>query len=96
MRRGSSVSIVIRLRAGRPEYDSQQRQGFFSLRHLIQIGSEPSQPSIKWVAGEGGLSPGVNRPGREAGHSSLSSAEVNNAWSSISVPPISLHGVGLY
>jgi hypothetical protein len=34
----SSVSMVTRLRAGRPGFDSRQRQGSFSLRHRVQIG----------------------------------------------------------
>jgi len=35
------------------------------------------------------------RPGREADHSLPSSAEVKNAWSYTSTPPIHLHGVVL-
>jgi hypothetical protein len=35
------------------------------------------------------------RPGREANHSPLSSAEVKNAWSYTCTPPIRLHGVVL-
>jgi hypothetical protein len=38
----------------------------------------PIQPSIQWVPGA--LSLGVRRPGREADHSSPSSAGVKNAW----------------
>jgi len=34
----------------------------------------PTQTSIQWVPGA--LTPGVKRPGREADHSPLSSAEV--------------------
>jgi hypothetical protein len=37
----------------------------------------------------------VKRPEFEADHSPLSSAEVKNAWSYISTPPIRLHGVVL-
>jgi hypothetical protein len=40
----------------------------------------------------GALSVGVKRPGREANHSPPSSAEVKNAWSYASTPPIRLHG----
>jgi hypothetical protein len=36
---------------------------------------------------------GVKRPGHEADHSPPSSAEVKNAWSYTSAPPIRLHGV---
>jgi hypothetical protein len=38
---------------------------------------------------------GVKRPGREADQSPPSSAEVKNAWSYTSAPPIRLHGVVL-
>jgi hypothetical protein len=38
---------------------------------------------------------GVKRPGRETDHSSPSSAEVKNAWSYTSTPPIRLHCVVL-
>jgi hypothetical protein len=38
---------------------------------------------------------GVKWPGREVDHSSPSSAEVKNAWSYKSTPPIRLHGVVL-
>jgi hypothetical protein len=42
---------------------------------------------------QGALYLGVKRPGREADHSPLPSAEVKNAWSYTSIPPIYLHGV---
>jgi hypothetical protein len=41
------------------------------------------------------ISLGVKRPGREADHSSPSSAEFKNAWSYTSTPPIRLYGVVL-
>jgi hypothetical protein len=53
----------------------------------------PTQPPIQWVPGA--LSLGVKRPGREADHSPPSSAEVKNAWSYTSTPPICLRGVVL-
>jgi hypothetical protein len=34
---------------------------------------------------------GIKRPGREVDHSSLSSAEVKNAWSFTSTPPLRIH-----
>jgi hypothetical protein len=49
-----------------------------------------TQIIIPWA-----LSLGVKRPGREADHSPPSSAEVKNAWSYTSTPPIRLHGVVL-
>jgi hypothetical protein len=42
-----------------------------------------------------GRSPGVKQPGRESDHSPPSSAEVENAWSYTSTPPMRFHGVGL-
>jgi len=39
-----------------------------------------------------GSFPGVKRAGREADHSPPYSADVNNAWSYISTPPIRLNG----
>jgi hypothetical protein len=53
----------------------------------------PTQPHIQWVIGA--LSLGVKRPGREADHSPPSTAEVKNAWSYTSAPPIRPHGVVL-
>jgi hypothetical protein len=46
----------------------------------------PQQPPIQWIWGA--LALGVKRPGREAGHSPLSSAEIKNAWSYKSTRPI--------
>jgi hypothetical protein len=43
-----------------------------------------TQLPMHWVPGT--LSLGVKRSGREADHSPLSSAEVNNAWSYTSTP----------
>jgi hypothetical protein len=51
------------------------------------------QNIIQWVLGAFSL--GVKRPGREVDHSPPSSAEVKNAWSYTSTPPIRLHGVAL-
>jgi hypothetical protein len=53
----------------------------------------PTQPPIQWVAGAPSLE--VKWPGHEAGHSPQSSAEVKNAWSYTSTPPVRLHGVVL-
>jgi hypothetical protein len=61
----------------------------FSLFCYSQHKSRPAlgttQPPIQWVPGAFSL--GVKRPGREADHSSASSAERSrNAWSYISTP----------
>jgi len=69
------VTVVSRLRAGRP-------------------GFEPTQPPIPWAPAS--LLPGVNRQVREADHSSPFIAEVENAWKYASIPPIHLHGLGMY
>jgi hypothetical protein len=69
------------------------RAGNFSLHHRVKTGSGALQPPIQWVPGA--LSLGVKRPGREATHSPPSSAEVKNARSYTSNPPIRLHGVVL-
>jgi len=52
-----------------------------------------SQVYIQWVPGI--RTPGVKRPRHEADHSRPSSAEVKNACSYTSAPPIGLHGVVL-
>jgi len=44
----------------------------------------PTQPPIQRLPGA--ITPRVKQPGREADHSSLSSAEVKNVWSYTSTP----------
>jgi hypothetical protein len=58
---------------------SQKGAGNFSLHHGVQTALEQTQPPIQSIPGA--LSLGVKRPGREAYHSLLSSAEVKNVWS---------------
>jgi hypothetical protein len=70
----SSVTIVSKLRVGRPGFDSRQGQGFSSLRHRLQTTSDAHL--ISYTMGTASSS-----PGREADHSPPSSAEVTNAWS---------------
>jgi hypothetical protein len=67
--------------------------GFFLFITASRMALGPTQPPIQWVPEA--LSLGVKRPGRETDHSPLSSAEVKNAWSYTSTPPIRLHGVVL-
>jgi hypothetical protein len=52
-----------------------------------------TQPPIQWVTGA--LSFGVNRPGREADHSTPSGADIKKAWNYTSTPPVLLRGVVL-
>jgi hypothetical protein len=58
------------LRAGRQRSLGQE----FSLLHVVQAGSGATQRPLQWVLGA--LSPGLKRPGREAHHSSPTSAEI--------------------
>jgi hypothetical protein len=102
--RGSSVSIVSRLRAVRREGRFPAVAGNFSLRHRVQTGS--GAKPLSYPMGTGALfSPATKRPGRETDHSSPSSAEIKYAWSYTSTSPyvfmawylhthrIHLHGV---
>jgi hypothetical protein len=85
----------LRLRAGRSGilgFDSRRGLGIF-LFAVSRTALEPIQPPIQCVPGT--LSLGIKRPGREADHSPLSSAEVKNAWSYTSTPSVHLHGVVL-
>jgi hypothetical protein len=67
--------------------------GNFSLHHRVQNGSGAHPAS--YPMGNGALSVGVKRQGREADHSPPSSAKVKNVWSCTSTSPIHLHGVVL-
>jgi hypothetical protein len=75
---------MTRLGTGRPGFDFQQEQGFFSLCHYSQTGCR-AQPA-SYPVGTGGSFPGVKRPVREADHSHPSSAKVENVWSYTSTP----------
>jgi hypothetical protein len=77
--RDSLVSTVTRLRARWPEFDSRQEQGLFLFAATSRPALGLTQPPVQWVLIA--LFPEVKRPGREANHSPLSSAEVKNAWS---------------
>jgi hypothetical protein len=57
----------------------------FSPLHVAQTGS--GAHSASYPAGAGSYFPGVKRPGREADHSSPTSAEVKNTWIYTSTPP---------
>jgi hypothetical protein len=54
-----------------------------SLLHSVQTESGPTQPPIQWVTEA--LSPGVKRPGIQADHAPLPSAEVENVRT---LPPV--------
>jgi hypothetical protein len=90
-------SIGIALGYGQDDRGSRVRfpagAGNFSLHHRVQNGSGPTQPPIQWEPGA--LSLGVKRPGREADHSTPSSAELKE-WVDLYLhSPIRLHGVVL-
>jgi hypothetical protein len=67
MSRGSSVSTVTELRAGRSGLDSRQEQEFFVFATASRPALGPTQSPIKCIPAA--LSPGVMRPGYEADHS---------------------------
>jgi hypothetical protein len=74
-------------------FESRQGLGIFLFTTASRPALGPTQPPIQWVTGNPFL--GIKRPGREADHSHASSAEVKNAWSLTSTPPIRPHGVVL-
>jgi hypothetical protein len=67
--------------------------GIFLFTTASRTALGPAQPPIQWVLGV--LSLGVKRPGREADHSPLSSAEVKECVELYLHSPIRLHGVVL-
>jgi hypothetical protein len=56
---------------------------------MIGAGAHPAS----YPVGIGDFNLEVKRQGSEAGHSHPTSTEIKNAWSSISTPPVRLHGV---
>jgi hypothetical protein len=74
-------------------FDSRWGLGIFLFVTLSRTALGPTQPPLQLVPGA--LSLEVKRPGREADHSTPSSAEAKNAWSYTSTPPIYIHGVVL-
>jgi hypothetical protein len=74
-------------------FESRQGWEFFLFTSTSRPALEPAQPPIQWLPGA--LSLGVKRLGRGADHSPPASAEVKNAWSYTSTPPIRLHDVVL-
>jgi hypothetical protein len=76
--------------AGQPGFDSRHGQEIFlhSIESRPALGS--TQPPTQWVPRA--LSPGIKRPGCEAGNSLPSTAEVENGGSILTLP-VCLHGV---
>jgi hypothetical protein len=91
--RDSSVGIALRYelddRCSRVRFPAGA--GSFSPHYRVQNGSVAHPASYTMVPGA--LSLVVKRSGREADHSPPSSAEVKNARSYTSTPPLRLHGV---
>jgi hypothetical protein len=77
--RGSSASIVTRLRAGQWGFDSWQGQRSFLFATASRPILGPTQPPMQWISGP--VSPGIKRSGRGAEHLSPCSADIENAWS---------------
>jgi hypothetical protein len=91
--RASLVSIGTRLQAGGAGFNSQPAQWCdtsSSPPRPDRLWGPPSLP-IQWIPGA--LIPRIERPGREADHSSPSSAEVKSAWKYTSTAPTWLCGV---
>jgi hypothetical protein len=74
-------------------FESRQGLGIFLFSAVSRPALGPTQSPVQRVAGA--LSLGVKRPGREADYSPPFSAEVKNARSCASTPPIGLHRVVL-
>jgi len=55
---GSSVSLVTRLLAWRPEFDSRQGQGFILFATESRPALKSTQPLIQWMPGRGHFSGG--------------------------------------
>jgi hypothetical protein len=69
-------------------FDFWQGLGIFLFITMSRMALGPTQSPIQWVLG-------VKQLGCEVDHSPPSSAEVKNAWSYTSTPPIRLHGTVL-
>jgi len=72
-------------------FESWQRLEIFLLTTVSRPVLGPTQPPIHWV--QGTLMLGLKQRGWEADHSPPSSADIKNAWSYTSTPPICLHGM---
>jgi hypothetical protein len=74
----------VQRRAGRPGFDSRQRQDIFLFFSVSRQTPEWTQPSIQWVPGA--LSQEVKRPGHENDYSPPLSAEVRNGGATSPLP----------
>jgi hypothetical protein len=85
--RDSVVGIATGYRAGRPRgwSSSPGRVKNFLFSTSPRPSPRPTQPPMQWIAWV--LSPAIKRPGREADHSSPTSAKVKKIWIYTSTPP---------
>jgi hypothetical protein len=83
--RKSSVSLVSRLRAGLPGFDSRHGQALFILATTFRPPLGTTQIPIQWIPGHS--LPGNKASRAQADHLHPSGAEVKNAWSYTSIPP---------
>jgi len=74
-------------------FDSRRGLGIFLFHTMSRPALGPTQTLIQWIPEA--LSLGVKRPGREAYHSRLSSAEVEECMDLYLHSPIRLNGVVL-
>jgi hypothetical protein len=75
--------LRVRRQRGRSSSARRVKNFHFSKSSRPSLGS--TQPPIQWVPGA--ISPGLKRQGREADHSSPTSAEVKKMWIYTSIPP---------
>jgi hypothetical protein len=74
-------------------FESRQEMGIFLLTTAFRPALGPTEPLSN---GYQGLFPwGVEHPGRETDHPPPSGAEIKNAWSYTSTPPVCLYDVVL-
>jgi hypothetical protein len=79
---GFEIAQSVERRAGRPEFDSRQRQEIILYCTSSRPALGPTQPPTQWTLWA--LSPGAKRPERKAHQSPTSSADVNNGGA---IPP---------
>jgi hypothetical protein len=80
---------------GRTRFDSKQVHKLFSFSKTSRPGLRPNQQDNEIVTEVGGIGYflGVTAPGRDADHSTPSSAHVKNEWSYTPTSPIHFHEV---
>jgi len=74
-------------------FESRQGVQIYLFTTVSRRALVPTEPRIQSVPGA--FSMGAKRPGRETDHSPTSVAEIKNAWSYTSTPPMRLHVVVL-